>query len=75
MVREVSAGPTHEHEMCNMYVMTYSPIPHIEMCADGNMMASGAHDSPLSPPPTPRAAGSGDGNTAASDARDSPPCC
>lgn len=49
MTHEVFAGSTHEHEMCNMYVMTYSPIPHMEMCADGNMYVSGTL-----PPPTAR---------------------
>ncbi|KAF8067346.1 pam-b [Scenedesmus sp. PABB004] len=34
----VGAGPTHEHEMCNMYLMVYSPLPHIEMCSDGSSM-------------------------------------
>lgn len=34
----VGAGPTHEHEMCNMYLMVYSPVPHIEMCSDGMSM-------------------------------------
>ena len=33
--QSVAAGPTHEHEMCNMYLMVYSNMPHIEMCADG----------------------------------------
>jgi peptidylamidoglycolate lyase len=34
----VGAGPTHEHEMCNMYLMVYSALPHIEMCSDGSSM-------------------------------------
>lgn len=35
----VTAGPTHAHEMCNMYLMVYSAIPHIEMCNDGTGLA------------------------------------
>ncbi|WIA13049.1 hypothetical protein OEZ86_006342 [Tetradesmus obliquus] len=34
----VGAGPTHEHEMCNMYLMVYSALPHMEMCSDGSSM-------------------------------------
>jgi hypothetical protein len=33
----VQAGPTHDHEMCNMYLMVYSTLPHIEMCNDGSV--------------------------------------
>lgn len=29
----VTAGPTHNHEMCNMYMMTYSEVPHFLYCA------------------------------------------
>eukprot|EP00878_Enallax_costatus_P000444 GHUV01000535.1.p1 GENE.GHUV01000535.1~~GHUV01000535.1.p1 ORF type:complete len:875 (+),score=241.60 GHUV01000535.1:368-2992(+) len=35
----VAAGPTHAHEMCNMYLMVYSAIPHIEMCNNGASLA------------------------------------
>lgn len=38
MTVAVSAGPTHEHEMCNMYLMVYSAVPHIEMCNDGSSL-------------------------------------
>jgi hypothetical protein len=38
----VQAGPTHDHEMCNMYLMVYSTLPHIEMCNDGAGMVSDA---------------------------------
>lgn len=38
----VAAGPTHEHEMCNMYLMVHSALPHIEMCSDGFRMVDEA---------------------------------
>ena len=28
----VYAGSTHNHEMCNLYAMVYSPSPFIDMC-------------------------------------------
>ncbi|KAF6260690.1 PHM/PNGase F domain-containing protein [Scenedesmus sp. NREL 46B-D3] len=34
----VGAGPSHDHEMCNMYLMVYAALPHIEMCNDGSSM-------------------------------------
>ncbi|KAI8471286.1 MAG: PHM/PNGase F domain-containing protein [Monoraphidium minutum] len=45
--RVVSAGPTHDHEMCNMYLMVYSAIPHIEMCNDGEGIVSDAQPGSL----------------------------
>lgn len=36
--RRVDAGPTHEHEMCNMYLLVSSPIPHLTMCNNGMVM-------------------------------------
>lgn len=44
MTRAVQAGPTHQHEMCNMYMMVYSRIPHLSMCDDGAV--SGLDDRP-----------------------------
>jgi hypothetical protein len=38
----VSAGPDHVHEMCNMYLMVYSALPHLEMCSDGATWADEA---------------------------------
>lgn len=29
------AGPTHEYEMCNMYVMVSATLPYLDMCANG----------------------------------------
>lgn len=34
----VMAGSDHVHEMCNMYLMVYSAVSHIEMCSDGNSL-------------------------------------
>lgn len=34
----VMAGSDHTHEMCNMYLMVYSSVSHIEMCSDGYSM-------------------------------------
>ena len=34
----VVAGSDHNHEMCNMYLMVYSGVTHIEMCSDGTSM-------------------------------------
>ncbi|GBF95833.1 peptidyl-glycine alpha-amidating monooxygenase A precursor [Raphidocelis subcapitata] len=48
----VSAGPSHDHEMCNMYLMVYSAIPHIEMCSDGEGLVADTQPGNL-----PRAAG------------------
>lgn len=31
----VVAGSDHNHEMCNMYLMVYGSVAHIEMCSDG----------------------------------------
>jgi hypothetical protein len=31
----VRAGATHTNEMCNLYMMVYSALPHLEMCSDG----------------------------------------
>jgi hypothetical protein len=31
----VRAGATHTNEMCNLYMMVYSSLPHLEMCSDG----------------------------------------
>jgi hypothetical protein len=36
--RDVHAGATHGDEMCNLYLMLYSPLPHLEMCADGSSL-------------------------------------
>ena len=58
--------------MCNMYLMVYSKLPHIEMCADGASMVAdtqpgalprGARAAPDPSqrwrPPAPRGAGHG----------------
>lgn len=34
----VVAGSDHNHEMCNMYLMVYSSLSHLEMCNDGSSM-------------------------------------
>jgi len=34
----VVAGSDHTHEMCNMYLMVYSSVAHIEMCSDGTSL-------------------------------------
>jgi hypothetical protein len=34
----VVAGSDHTHEMCNMYLMVYGSVAHIEMCSDGISM-------------------------------------
>lgn len=40
----VVAGATHEHEMCNLYLMVYAPLPHLQMCSNG--MTFGGYDNP-----------------------------
>jgi hypothetical protein len=47
----VTAGPTHDHEMCNMYLMAFSKIPHIEMCSDGSGLVSETQPGSLPAPP------------------------
>lgn len=38
MTHAVQAGSDHTHEMCNMYLMVYAPVAHIEMCSDGTSL-------------------------------------
>lgn len=28
--------PIHDHELCNMHLMLYSSLPHVELCTDGS---------------------------------------
>lgn len=38
MTQVVHAGSDHNHEMCNMYLMVYASVAHIEMCSDGTSL-------------------------------------
>ncbi|GFR52234.1 hypothetical protein Agub_g14767 [Astrephomene gubernaculifera] len=68
----VEAGPTHNHEMCNMYVMVYGKTPYMTMCDDDRLDiredSPGAlprratllpDPSPFWQPPRPQGGGSG----------------
>ena len=48
---ETHAGPTHAHEMCNVYLMGYASVPFSMWCADGTL--SGQNVRPAPPPPGP----------------------
>jgi hypothetical protein len=37
-----SAGATHEHEMCNLYMMVYGTFSHLTMCAGGAFIVDGS---------------------------------
>lgn len=42
--RTVTAGATHEHEMCNLYLMMFSTVPYLMGCNDNQQYVS--EDSP-----------------------------
>lgn len=31
----ITAGPDHQHDMCSMQLMVYSPLPHTDVCING----------------------------------------